>query len=1015
MRLIGGAERSPSPRALQAVIDNTGDLTLPVDAAGGRLPLSATSFFATAFFLPEADPACGPGRYRLKSLTLPLALPAAGAAQPTALVVQLWSSESALSPAPALPIFTAVLPPPESSLSATPAFVALPLPASWVLDVTTSRRSFSLSVYADSPLTWIFPDDGTTDHAPAAGFGTAAGEWQTSDGGVSWVPAPAYGGILVTAVKLSCGPSPSPSRTVTATRSVTRSSSLSPSHSRSATPTRSQARMASPSGSGSQAVSASLSYPPTLSQAATQSASGTATTSGHESDSCSQGPSASSTRSPKPTASRSQSGTPSGSRSESLSSSQGQSPTPTASPLLSQLGSLPLTVSQSVSETSSLSRTQGASATASRSGSPSASASASQSQSQGLNRGETSSPSTSHSVESSPSATPLLASMSGSLIASGSPSSTRILGEPVESTVTPPADGPTAPSSSPTSSCCPGSMTVMPTISMAVTASQSLTASPTTSASVGAGGATASGGGNTAGIADTRTVVVTTAIVVSTVAVIATTALLVAAWRLRRRRKTPPPTPESPPADTQSHNPQTSSLQRGDGATALAADDWTVSHTVTPTATTSPHEVSRPHQSLSGQHAAAPIDNTARPGSSSTTAAVRRPPPPMPLPLLRAPPPHNRQRLQPLLQPGVQAHYMLTRGQYSGAAASAFANPAAIVVPSVAAPLHFRDPGAIQPPTQSLHFRASLPLSASRHFTSSLGRPVPMPRMPPLVHLRQPASEAHGGSTIEEGRATSRTTPAALPLQRYQPPPNALRATEYIVNAPKTSLAGEASMICAGSDAGDDVKCSLPGSVASAMSALISSPAGLVHHSLSEGATAASPSYSVATKRYEAVDSSRLTPRRGAWSEARAASPRSADAMPALLLASSGSGGIPERLPSRQLQRQLQQPHAYQLQTLGAELEPRSRVIPRRQMPRRVAAAGYLASLSFSSLQVLSPGEASPGDRASGLRRIASQPPRPVMSILTSGEAPGSPPAASPPPQIPTNSEEDTLLPSSTA
>ena len=64
---------SPTGFPLQPVIDNTGIISNGLSVSNMTL-ISVLSWQAISFFLPEVDPSCGPGKYSLEALAVPLVL-----------------------------------------------------------------------------------------------------------------------------------------------------------------------------------------------------------------------------------------------------------------------------------------------------------------------------------------------------------------------------------------------------------------------------------------------------------------------------------------------------------------------------------------------------------------------------------------------------------------------------------------------------------------------------------------------------------------------------------------------------------------------------------------------------------------------------------------------------------------------------------------------------------------------------------------------------------------------------
>lgn len=189
--------QSPSPTGFpaQIVVDSSEGLGAPLsaDAAAARV-LAPDTKWAVAVTFPEADPACGPGAYRLTSLVLPLALPDGGEA-PASFVAQLYALGS--SGAPTTPLRTAVLRAPSALLpAAAPAFYSLALPASFVVNASTpAQASVALSFYASAATLWSAAAG--VAQALLPGFAEPLGAFSSVDGGLSWTPAATLGMLQV--------------------------------------------------------------------------------------------------------------------------------------------------------------------------------------------------------------------------------------------------------------------------------------------------------------------------------------------------------------------------------------------------------------------------------------------------------------------------------------------------------------------------------------------------------------------------------------------------------------------------------------------------------------------------------------------------------------------------------------------------------------------------------------------------------------------------------------------------
>lgn len=125
------------------MLSNTGGAA---GAAGGRLTLRAAeaapvpvgALAGVAWALPETDPACGPGVYRLTRLTLGLGLaapPANGSS--IALAIALYSAAPE-SGAPAALLASASVEVDFSEAVTSPAYYSIPLPARFVANASAA-------------------------------------------------------------------------------------------------------------------------------------------------------------------------------------------------------------------------------------------------------------------------------------------------------------------------------------------------------------------------------------------------------------------------------------------------------------------------------------------------------------------------------------------------------------------------------------------------------------------------------------------------------------------------------------------------------------------------------------------------------------------------------------------------------------------------------------------------------------------------------------------------------------
>lgn len=332
----------------EAVIDNTlaGSAPLLINALR---PLSPAVWYGVSFFMPEVDPVCGAGSYLLQTLTLPLALNESVPEGPLLLYLALYAADAVTwTPittnyigTPAFPTIT--------NITQTPAYFTVALPSNWIIDTNTQGRYFAVVLYTDvSTVNWVASAGGLPFYEPQPGFGQPKGLY-ISHGpfvGESWDgPSVPYAGILLTAQKLACSPSNTPSQS--------QSPSLSPSFSK------------SPSQTGSKTLSQTESQriTPSVSQTSTSTLSASQT----------QTRSRTQTRSPTNSGTPTQTPSLTQSISQGLSSSQTQSPTVTLSPSmtqsLSQVASITQTSSKSPSPASTPSLT--ASITVTQSPSPS--------------------------------------------------------------------------------------------------------------------------------------------------------------------------------------------------------------------------------------------------------------------------------------------------------------------------------------------------------------------------------------------------------------------------------------------------------------------------------------------------------------------------------------------------------------------------------------------------------------------------------------------------------------------
>jgi hypothetical protein len=184
----------------QTVLDNTNAGLNGVDSA--FRVLTATTLRAVSFYLPESDPVCGPGTYRLQTLTLALG----GATGAVSIAVLLYPSD----PTTALPDTASGFL--RSTVAAfgpvqlaSAAYLTVPLPPSWTIDAT-QQRYFSLVIRTTGAavVNWFDASDGVADHVPRAGFAQPTGAFASVDGGAVWAMDVTYGSVALTGQKLVC-------------------------------------------------------------------------------------------------------------------------------------------------------------------------------------------------------------------------------------------------------------------------------------------------------------------------------------------------------------------------------------------------------------------------------------------------------------------------------------------------------------------------------------------------------------------------------------------------------------------------------------------------------------------------------------------------------------------------------------------------------------------------------------------------------------------------------------------
>ena len=358
---------TPTGRPEQVVVSNLGAVDPSAQAT-----FSAASTYAVGFAFVEGDDQCGPGRYRMTSVTLTLSRPPS---TPSSISLVIWLYNAAPDGTPTTPVtFVSSL----VSVDVVPANVSFALPAAMSVDSSASLNpAFAVAFSPSNDVYWNAPLNGGAN-MPGTGTASALGLFSIANGpGHSWaaVSSPTYGAVRLAAVKEICSPSSTPTQTQTQspsvtqtptgtltgsvtqspsasatrsqsiTRSVTqtqtrsetqtRSQSQSPSLTQSASLTQSGSQAATPSGSGSASITQSRSQVPTPSQTQSQSLSPSETQSGSASTtvtpSCSGTPSATGSASASPSLTGSRS--PSQTTSRSLSSSQSASPTATGHPI----------------------------------------------------------------------------------------------------------------------------------------------------------------------------------------------------------------------------------------------------------------------------------------------------------------------------------------------------------------------------------------------------------------------------------------------------------------------------------------------------------------------------------------------------------------------------------------------------------------------------------------------------------------------------------------------------------
>ena len=226
-RHASGTSLPTNPLLHQPVFDGTSAGDAPISNATAW-PLGPGTWFGLSFYLPEADPACGAGSYRLEVVSIALSLNESLPGGLLPLTLLLYAAD----PASGAPITTGsylrVSFSTAGPITATPAYFSIDLPSSWILDAT-AQRWYSLVLYSTGghSANWLSVGSGG---APATGFGTPLGAWTSPTGGVAWgSTGSAWPGVALLAQKTVCSPTPTQSATTSPTATPTRSQSPSPS------------------------------------------------------------------------------------------------------------------------------------------------------------------------------------------------------------------------------------------------------------------------------------------------------------------------------------------------------------------------------------------------------------------------------------------------------------------------------------------------------------------------------------------------------------------------------------------------------------------------------------------------------------------------------------------------------------------------------------------------------------------------------------------------------------------
>lgn len=211
---------------VQAVIDNTGSTLSALTTAISAVGASATG--GVVMHWPETDPVCGPGRYALSTLGLALLSPG-GQSIVTFTLSLFLANETSLQPLGA-PIATASVT--QNVPTATAAYVLLALPSAFVVD-TNVARAFLLAWRPSVELSW-YATENFNGGVPTAGFAEPVAAVSALSVGAPFVDLGDYPGVLVSARKVACSPTPSyttaiaPSQEGTATATATSSTSTTP-------------------------------------------------------------------------------------------------------------------------------------------------------------------------------------------------------------------------------------------------------------------------------------------------------------------------------------------------------------------------------------------------------------------------------------------------------------------------------------------------------------------------------------------------------------------------------------------------------------------------------------------------------------------------------------------------------------------------------------------------------------------------------------------------------------------